>query len=127
AALTCRPVTDTCWRAAPVTVALPHSCAAASRTASAPATATAAMPSSRILIVRPVVSTDRTQRRRRRDRAEYDRGFVAALGILGRRIGVGDDAGTGLHVRATVAQHHGPDRNGRVHVAGDVEVADDAA
>jgi hypothetical protein len=39
---------------------------------------------------------------------------------------VGDDAGTGLHVRGAVLEDDGPDGDAGVEVAGEVDVADGA-
>src|SRR6185437_10120022 len=61
------------------------------------------------------------------DRAQHGHRLVAAFGVLGRRLGVGDDAGSGLDVRDAVAQQCSADRDGGVRVSGEVQVADTAA
>ena len=53
--------------------------------------------------------------------------LLTGLLVLGAGLGVGDDAAPGLHVRHAVAMTRGADRDGHVEVAGEVEVADDAA
>ena len=50
---------------------------------------------------------------RRFERAELVQAFL----VLGRRIGVGDDAAAGLQVRDAVTQDERPDRDARVHRA----------
>src|SRR5581483_8746748 len=58
------------------------------------------------------------------DRTQHGHRLVAALDVLCRRVGVGDDAGSGLDVRDAVTQQRGADRDGGVGVPGEVQVAD---
>lgn len=50
-------------------------------------------------------------------RAQHRRGLVAALGVLGDRVGVGDDARARLDVRGAVPEQGRTDRDGGVGVA----------
>ena len=61
----------------------------------------------------------------RRDGGEQGGGLVAALQVLVVGIGVGDDAGAGLHAGDAVVDEHRADGDRRVEVAAPVDVADD--
>src|SRR5216684_2199657 len=57
-------------------------------------------------------------------RAEQRLGLVDAFLLLGLRIGVGDDAGAGLHVHYAVLDQRGAQHDAAVELAGGGEIAD---
>src|SRR5215211_9465080 len=59
-------------------------------------------------------------------RAEQGLGLVHAFLLLERRIGVGDDPGTGLHVDDAVLDQRGAQRDAGVHLAAGAEIPDAA-
>src|SRR3954447_4308115 len=121
------PVTLTCCRAPPAapTVAAPQVRPDAN-SSNAPASAVIVTVTSgpRFIETSPAGGP---QGARGGDCAQHRGRLVAALGVLACRVGVGDDARTGLHVRTPATQHQGADGDSGVHVATDIEVADDSA
>src|SRR5680860_1817153 len=59
-------------------------------------------------------------------RLEQRAGFAHALGLFTLRNGIGDDAGTGLHIHDTILHHRSPEHDAAVHLAVRGEVPDAA-